>query len=253
VDLSAIPASAVPVPNVSTALFFVRQNAAGDGYEVIAPAAVRTALSLGALATLSSVGAAQIDDGSVGAAELGADAVTTVKIADANVTTAKLANNAADHTKVAVGAVVQVAYAEYTTNADVTGTIPADDTIPQNTEGVEILNVSITPKSTTNKLRVIFSTAFVTNTAGGVSQIHALFRDSSANAIAVCTCHTAGSGFVTPQVIIHEFVPGTTSPVTLSVRGGNNGGVTFRYNGSVAARQFGGVFRTILAVEEIKA
>ena len=63
IDLSAIPASVVPVPNVSTALFFVRQNAAGDGYEVLAPSATRTALGLGSLALLSSISAGSIASG----------------------------------------------------------------------------------------------------------------------------------------------------------------------------------------------
>lgn len=63
INLSAIPASAVPVPNVSTALHFVRQNSAGDGYEVIPASTVQSALSLGALAVLSSVSQAYISSG----------------------------------------------------------------------------------------------------------------------------------------------------------------------------------------------
>lgn len=55
-------------------------------------AAARTNLGLGALATLSAVGAAEITDGSVGSAELATNAVTTAKILDANVTTAKIAD-----------------------------------------------------------------------------------------------------------------------------------------------------------------
>lgn len=63
IDLSAIPASVVPVPNVSTALYFVRQNVAGDGYEVISPTAVRAALGLGTLALLSSISSGSISSG----------------------------------------------------------------------------------------------------------------------------------------------------------------------------------------------
>lgn len=67
---------------------------AGDGatWVIKTPAAARLSLGLGTLATLSTVGAAEITDGSVGVAELASNAVTTVKIADANVTTAKIAD-----------------------------------------------------------------------------------------------------------------------------------------------------------------
>ena len=45
------------------------------------------------------------------------------------------------------GSIINSAYGEYTANADLTATIPADDTIPQNTEGTEIVTATITPTS----------------------------------------------------------------------------------------------------------
>lgn len=54
IDLSAIPASAVPVPNVSTALYFVRQNSAGDGYEVRSPAQVASDISAGTVISVAA-------------------------------------------------------------------------------------------------------------------------------------------------------------------------------------------------------
>ena len=48
------------------------------------------------------------------------------------------------------GSVVQTAYAEYTANSNITAVIPNDDTIPQNTEGTEIINLSITPRFATS-------------------------------------------------------------------------------------------------------
>ena len=61
--------------------------------------------------------------------------------------------NSTNDIRLAAGAVIDSAYAEYTSNTDISSAIPIDDTIPQSGEGVEILTVSITPKSTTNKLR----------------------------------------------------------------------------------------------------
>lgn len=78
-------------------------------------AAMRTTLGLGNLATLSTVGAAEITDGAVGTAELAAAAVTnakvadgaitTTKIADANITTAKVADAAITSAKLAAGVI----------------------------------------------------------------------------------------------------------------------------------------------------
>lgn len=75
----------------------------------------RTNLGLGALATLSAVGAAQITDGSitsvkivddaVTAAKIAANAVGTTEIADDAVTAAKIAANAVGTTEIADGAV----------------------------------------------------------------------------------------------------------------------------------------------------
>lgn len=63
IDLTAIPASAVPVPNVSTALNYVRQNSAGDGYEVVPIGTVVAQMALGSLAFLNQVTTANINSG----------------------------------------------------------------------------------------------------------------------------------------------------------------------------------------------
>lgn len=86
--------------NLTTALA-VSQGGTGGTDQATA----RAGLGLGALATLSAVGAAEITDGAVGAAELAASAVTTVKIADANVTTAKIADGAVTAAKIAAGVI----------------------------------------------------------------------------------------------------------------------------------------------------
>jgi hypothetical protein len=81
-------------------------------------------------------------------------AVTSDVISDLSITTAKLANQAVTAAKVASGAVVQVVNA--VTGSVSTGTtiIPADDTIPQITEGNEYMTLAVTPLSATNKLRI---------------------------------------------------------------------------------------------------
>jgi hypothetical protein len=148
------------------------------------------------------------------------------------------------------GAVVDRQYAEYTANVDLTVAIPLDDTIPQNTEGTQILSVTITPKSTTNRLRIRFQGYGGSNTAA-VNIIAALFVGSGVNAVRANLASTAGASFFTSCVVEYEFVPGATTLQTISVRVG--GPLTFRLNGTTSARALGGSSAATLIVEEIKA
>lgn len=73
-------------------LFLTNDLAVTEGGTGASDAAgARTNLGLGALATLSTVGAAEIIDGAVGTAELANGGVTTAKVADGAITAAKLA------------------------------------------------------------------------------------------------------------------------------------------------------------------
>lgn len=148
--------------------------------------------------------------------------------------------------------IVDRAYAEYTTNAGVTAVIPADDTIPQSSEGTQILSVSITPKTTTNRLRIrVFVAGSHTVAAGAVTA--AIFSGASANALRAVIINAAATannlvsfGFET------EYVPGSTSAATISVRIGPTGG-TFYTNGTSSGRLLGGASACTLEVEEITA
>ena len=51
------------------------------------------------------------------------------------------------------GSVVQVVNKQISSIVSGTTPIPYDDTIPQNTEGVEVFTLAITPKSASNKLK----------------------------------------------------------------------------------------------------
>jgi len=150
----------------------------------------------------------------------------------------------------ATGSVINSTYAEYTTSATLSTAIPFDDTIPQNTEGTQILSASITPSSTSNKVRVKFQ-AFGGNSAGIVSILAAMFRGATANAIAASAATTGGAGFATPSTLEIEDSPATTSATTYTVRVGPVSG-SLGLNGFESARRFGGVARATLILEEIK-
>ncbi|QND42348.1 hypothetical protein HB770_11165 [Rhizobium leguminosarum bv. viciae] len=148
-----------------------------------------------------------------------------------------------------IGSVIDSVTAVYTTNADLTTVIPADDTIPQIGEGTQILSVAITPKSASNKLRIRF-VGEASPAAGPQALIWAIF-DGSAGAIAaghVSGLTTANGYQMSGEV---EVTAGSTSAKTFSVRVGAGAG-TMRMNGASSGRLFGGVCGTRLVVEEVK-
>lgn len=149
------------------------------------------------------------------------------------------------------GAVVQSEYAETATRSTVATQIPADDTIPQNTEGDEILTVSITPKSAANLLRVRVK-AQVSNNSAGAATCGALFRDSTASAVAARLATITGVSGLHEMAFEHEETAGATSTTTFKLRIGPGSASTAYVNGN-ASRFFGGVVKTTLVVEEIKA
>lgn len=152
---------------------------------------------------------------------------------------------------IAAGKLVQrVEATPFTTYAsDSSGSLPIDDTIPQNTEGSWYCSLSITPKSATNRL-VLHGIAQVTG--NGSNTIVVTLCDSAiSNALAVATATLGGANYQTAIPIEHELVAGSTSARTYQLRIGASAGVTFFLNGSTTTRLFGGVMGTRLWVEEI--
>lgn len=148
------------------------------------------------------------------------------------------------------GKLVSRAYAAYTTNADLTTAIPIDDSIPQITEGTQILSASITPSSATNRVRAHCVIHGANSTANAPIAI-ALFRDSNANAIAVGMAYAKDNvAYAAAGSLLFEEVPGDTSAHTYSIRVGAGSG-TVRLNGSTSGRMFGGVGLCALVLEEI--
>lgn len=121
------------------------------------------------------------------------------------------------------------------------GTIPYDATIPQNTEGTEFteLAVTITPTSAANTLRGLITLPTVTCTNSD-TLIIAVFRDTTANAIAAAFTAPAAATFANPMVIPYEVTAGSTAATTFKVRYGSNAGHAIRFNGE-GTTDLGGV------------
>ncbi|NEJ10478.1 hypothetical protein GR238_34525 [Rhizobium leguminosarum] len=145
------------------------------------------------------------------------------------------------------GPVVGVHVATYGTNADLNATIPLDDTIPQNTEGTQILSLAVTPKKATNKLLCMFFGAGTVSPAGTL--IAAMFKGAG-NAIDAVPVSVPTAGNSVTAALAARFVPGSTASVTVSVRVGAASGVA-RMNGNASGRLLGGAAACVLIVKEI--
>tara|TARA_R110000822_G_scaffold57487_1_gene144501 strand:- start:37 stop:627 length:591 start_codon:yes stop_codon:yes gene_type:complete len=151
-------------------------------------------------------------------------------------------------TSLALGKVVQIVNVTDGTLKSGTTVLPADDTIPQNTEGTEWMTLAITPTSATSKLLI----QVVCNMGNDstVDSALALFQDSTANALAASFIHN----FNSPKIftINHFMAAGTTSATTFKVRGGANAG-TNRFNGKSTNRLYGGVASSSITITEYSA
>jgi hypothetical protein len=148
------------------------------------------------------------------------------------------------------GQVIQVVDARTSTYASSATTIPIDDTIPQNTEGFEIITASITPSSASNKL-IIIPSIFATSSTAGAIIVCALFQDSTASALTAKAVTAGAGGWMIMNTYIHFMTAGTTSATTFKIRAGGHVGTTY-VNGNTTTRMLGGVENCSLTILEVK-
>lgn len=130
-----------------------------------------------------------------------------------------------------------------------TGTIPFDDTIPQQTEGDQYMSLSITPKSASSRL--IIDVVWNGANSGTLSHVVALFRDSVVNALAVTGESPGGAHFAMSIAFRHVMTSGTTSATTFKVRAGASAAATTTFNGFAGGRSFGGVYASSITIVEV--
>lgn len=144
---------------------------------------------------------------------------------------------------------------EFETGAVATGTtvIPADDTIPQNTEGDQYMSLNFVPTNINNKLKidVVFQGASSNNST---TFVVGLFQDSTANALAIAADSSIPTSSVPFMInFSHYMKAGTISLTTFKVRAGNSGAGTTTFNGAAGSRQYGGVMASSIRIEEIES
>jgi len=141
-------------------------------------------------------------------------------------------------------------YNSYATYSSHTTEIPNDNTIPQNTEGEEILTVATgTLASATNRLRVRVIIPLISG-SGVIHAMAALFRDSTADAVQAGAFTFNAAARYGPISFEYEVVAGATTATTFKLRVG--GGGTLYVNGDNASRILGGIAAVTMIVEEIE-
>lgn len=142
---------------------------------------------------------------------------------------------------------IQGVYTQTGAVSTTTTTITDDDSIPQNTEGVELLTAAITPTSTTDRLK--FSGSFNVSVDASSFVGICLFQDSNANALA-CSQEFVATNAQSQIPFAHNMAAGTTSVTTFKIRLGTDGGATLTVNGRGGGRKYGGVMSSNLQVIE---
>lgn len=132
-----------------------------------------------------------------------------------------------------------------------TTTIPADDTIPQSSEGDQYMTRTITPKASTHRLVIEVVATFAASATGGMAM--ALFQDSGANAIAATVMTIASVNGPRVMSLHHEMAAGGTSEITFKVRAGNSNAGTTTFNGASGSRLYGGVLASSILIREYAA
>jgi hypothetical protein len=148
----------------------------------------------------------------------------------------------------AAGKVVQIVTTPITAVVTGTGTIPHDDTIPQNSEGAEFFTLAITPTSASTRLQIDVVYSCSSSIANRITG--ALFQDSTANALSCAAVYEAAASVFHTTSFSHNMVSGTTSATTFKLRIGQISAATITLNGRGGARLYGGTFATSMTITE---
>lgn len=143
-----------------------------------------------------------------------------------------------------LGRIVQRVDDEDAAHSTSTATMPTGDTAPTNTDGTELLSLSITPRSASN---TILLSATVTAGCGSARDIVlTMLRGSTV----IMAAKVLLSGGVETVCFEAEDAPATTSATTYSLRAGVTAAATWSFNGDGSSRVLGGkVVSSLSAVE----
>lgn len=148
-----------------------------------------------------------------------------------------------------IGSVVQVLVKTGATPDSTATTIPADNTIPQITEGKEYVTQDIMPTSAANLIHVQFTCFAAIGSAGSISI--ALFQDAVANALAATSVTPAGTGNNPASLTIDFWIrAASTTARTYRIRFGPSAGTGYM-NQTSTNTLFGASAISFLRIEEV--
>ena len=151
------------------------------------------------------------------------------------------------------GSVLQVLNSSRGDLVTTSSTISLDNSIPQITEGVEVFTVTITPASAASKFYIRAYSGAVGSQTNNRQVVMALFKDSTANALATALGGFQAAGTAEMAVdLTHFMTAGTTNAITFRVRFGCNGSGSASINGNPAdGQRYGGSVASGMTVMEI--
>ena len=155
---------------------------------------------------------------------------------------------------ISTGKIKQFVVTDSSTTGSTTTQIPFDDSIPQNTEGAEILTATITPTSASTKLIITCNLSFSQQNYNGY--VIALFQDSTADALKSWFRDRngdSGGQVVDNGNFQYIMTSGTTSSTTFKIRGAPCGAYTFYWGDDRGSGRGGGTYEKIsLSIMEVE-
>ena len=124
-----------------------------------------------------------------------------------------------DYGNLSDGNVVNQVHRRYSRQVTCATDLPLDATVPQVTEGDQIMAASIFPTKETNTL-IIDISVLASGTAAADPLTIALFVEGNASAVAISFTASAGTGYIEPMYIRYIMPVGARTRKNFTVRGG---------------------------------
>jgi hypothetical protein len=148
------------------------------------------------------------------------------------------------------GHVIQSTTKKETSLSTLSAQISFTDSVPQITDGTQIISDTITPSSSASKIKIRCVIPVSTDYETPVCA--ALFKNSESDALAVAAQDIPSHNSFNSIVLEHYDSPQSTSVTTYIVRIGSDEACTITINGINGARLFGGKMGVTLTLEELK-
>jgi hypothetical protein len=147
--------------------------------------------------------------------------------------------------------VVQVRIKQYNDYDTTSNAIPLDDTIPQSTEGKQVMDIMITPQNEKNTLIIEVIALFSVN-GGTYNGTIALFKDAGVDALCVSSSGAYVGALMIMLPLKYKTIAGTKNSINFKVNiGPSSGAIVLYFNGSSAARKFGDIPKSYIQVTEV--